>query len=408
MGSALKTRRGDKGQVLINFEDYGKITKTAAQNLNTKRESLAAAKVGNYALFAGGYAIGNVYTDEIDSYNTNLVRGSAKLSVGRSSLTGVTLVNGGISYALFCGGIISGGTTCYSTVDAYNSSLTRSTPTELSVARAYLAATEAGNYALLGGGLALGSSKTVVDAYNSSLARSTPTELSIARANLAAAGNYFYGLFGGGTSGSSTSAVVDAYNYQLTRSTPASLSVARRNLAATNNGPQTLFGGGNETYSGYAASSAVDVYDSNLIKGTSVYLSEARQHLAAASGGDYALFGGGYASLTKDGILAKVDAFENKTLIHKSPVDLGAARHSLSAIDLANTVLFAGGRNSVEMCSFVDAYQMNYDLEVQLYKGSTYKFQNMSDEVRITENISTIRIPTPVTGYIKFKKATLS
>ncbi len=39
-----------------------------------------------------------------------------------------------------------------STVDAYNTSLTRSTPTALSVARSYLAATTVGNYALFGGG----------------------------------------------------------------------------------------------------------------------------------------------------------------------------------------------------------------------------------------------------------------
>ena len=49
------------------------------------------------------------------------------------------------------------------TVDAYDASLTRSTPTVLSVERDILAATTVGNYALFGGG----SNKDTVDAYYS-------------------------------------------------------------------------------------------------------------------------------------------------------------------------------------------------------------------------------------------------
>ena len=77
------------------------------------------------------------------------------------------------------------------------------TITPLSQARANLAATTVGDYALFGGG----SSSSVVDAYNSALARSTPTGLSQARANLAATTVGRYALFGGGAS----SDVVDAY-----------------------------------------------------------------------------------------------------------------------------------------------------------------------------------------------------
>lgn len=75
--------------------------------------------------------------------------------------------------------------------------------TALSVARNYLVATTVGGYALFGGGRG-GSS--VVDAYDSSLVRSTPTVLSQARSELAATNVGDYALFGGGYS-----AVVDAY-----------------------------------------------------------------------------------------------------------------------------------------------------------------------------------------------------
>jgi hypothetical protein len=58
------------------------------------------------------------------------------------------------------------------------------TATSLLVARHYLSATTVGNYALFGGGYA-GSPSAVVDAYNTSLTRSTPTALSVARYSLA-------------------------------------------------------------------------------------------------------------------------------------------------------------------------------------------------------------------------------
>ena len=83
------------------------------------------------------------------------------------------------------------------------------TATALSTARRLLAATTVGDYALFGGGTT-GSSSNVVDAYNASLTRSTPTALSTARYQLAATTVGDYALFGGGTTGNSSS-VVDAY-----------------------------------------------------------------------------------------------------------------------------------------------------------------------------------------------------
>ena len=82
----------------------------------------------------------------------------APLSVGRSYFSATSI--GG--YALFGGGLSN--STYSSTVDAYNSSLTRSTPTALNIARYDLAATTVGNYALFGGGAGNGS-KSTVDVY---------------------------------------------------------------------------------------------------------------------------------------------------------------------------------------------------------------------------------------------------
>ena len=79
----------------------------------------------------------------------------ATLSKVRSELAATTVGD----YALFGGGV---GSTYYNTVDAYDASLTRTSPTALSKARYELAATTVGDYALFGGGE---SATNVVDVY---------------------------------------------------------------------------------------------------------------------------------------------------------------------------------------------------------------------------------------------------
>ena len=86
------------------------------------------------------------------------------------------------------------------------------TVTGLSQARNFLAATTVGNYGLFGGGTARDSNLSTVDAYNTSLVRSTPTALSQARSFLAATTVGNYGLFGGGTATGGVVSTVDAYN----------------------------------------------------------------------------------------------------------------------------------------------------------------------------------------------------
>ena len=71
------------------------------------------------------------------------------------------------NYGLFGGGATGFfGNAFFSTVDAYDLSLVRSTPTALSQARFYSAATTVGNYGLFGGGTATGGVVSTVDAYN--------------------------------------------------------------------------------------------------------------------------------------------------------------------------------------------------------------------------------------------------
>ena len=84
------------------------------------------------------------------------------LSVSRSLLSATTVGN----YALFGGGSEGLSGSYYSTVDAYDTSLTRTNPTELSSIRRFLSATTVGNYALFGGGDSLNNNAfSTVDVY---------------------------------------------------------------------------------------------------------------------------------------------------------------------------------------------------------------------------------------------------
>ena len=81
------------------------------------------------------------------------------------------------------------------------------TATSLSEARKYLAATSVG---LFGGGFP--GPLSTVDAYDTSLTRTSPTALSVVRGDLAATSVGNYALFGGGFySSSEGSSTVDAY-----------------------------------------------------------------------------------------------------------------------------------------------------------------------------------------------------
>ena len=141
--------------------------------------------------------LGRLYQKVLQHLYQCVMRGAATSTVG--------------NYALFGGGSSSG--SYYSTVDTYNSSLTRSTTTSLSEARCFLNATTVENYALFGGGYYGSNCCSTVDAYNSSLTRSTIIDLSVARRSLAATTVGDYALFGGGYDGSSYCSTLDYYRY---------------------------------------------------------------------------------------------------------------------------------------------------------------------------------------------------
>ena len=228
----------------------------AEQNLSDEKAFLAATAVGGWAIFAGGYDYDHYYKWSVEAYNASLSRLPLEnLEKKRRCMAATTL--GG--YALFAGGF-SSTTTAQKIVEAFNTSLTRSTLNDtLSIARGGLAATTLGNLALFGGGgtntnygsypESIGTTYTRVDVCNTSLTISALTVgLSVARACLAATTLGDYAIFAGGiTPGSYTDtkhAEVDVFDSSLTRTTPAVLKEKRYQLAAATVGDCALFGGG--------------------------------------------------------------------------------------------------------------------------------------------------------------------
>ena len=158
MSQGIKSRRITNGvfTILFNLKVLGRSNPT---NLNVSRNNLAATSNTKYALFGGGLSYSSNVYSTVDAYDSNLTKRFLNLSSSISSLAATSIGY----YAIFCGG---GNNSSFSNVvDAFDANLTRTTPTVLNIARNSLAATSIGNYALFGGGYTGSSPSNVVDAY---------------------------------------------------------------------------------------------------------------------------------------------------------------------------------------------------------------------------------------------------
>lgn len=323
---------------------------TTPQEMISARDGAAATSVGNYALF-GGYHPSDptVFQSQLYGYDKSLVRHTSSFLSRQRHYLAATTIGG---YALFGGGCAydsgkphEGGGYTFAVVDAFDETLTRSTPAALGTQRDCLAATTVGNCALFGGGYCFGAT-TDVDSYNKSLTKSNVTSyLRSASYNLTATTVGSYALFGGGYNTNYLSTVT-AYNSSLTRSSPASLSATKEKLAATTVGKYALFAGG---YNG-AYSKGVDVYDASLTKSTATDLSKARSRLGATTIEDYALFTGGFSGQTS----TDVDVYDAS--LTKTTVDPLSARNTdMCGTTVGSYALFAGSNSTkVEVYAMVE------------------------------------------------------
>lgn len=192
------------------------LTFTKIDNVKTG-EYPTACSFGTNALYAGGetrirgssiYALVQSASAEVFYYNSSLTVGAAPaLADGKVGMASAT--NG--KYALFAGGFTyktSGKNSteiASNTIDAYDTSLTRTNPTALSATGTFYGAS-LGNYALFA------SKSNDVNVYDQSLTRTTLRKLSVERTGVASATIGNYALYAGGMiSSDNNSNVVDVY-----------------------------------------------------------------------------------------------------------------------------------------------------------------------------------------------------
>lgn len=329
------------------LEYYGAITP-----LGTRSGKSEATSIEEYALFAGGFLVSGgstTFLSDVTAYNKSLTRIlPTDLSAARYSLAATSI--GG--HALFAGGMNSThGDPGLSVVDAYDASLTRTIITSLSVGRMDLAATSVGDYALFAGGYTYADdqltleSKDTVDAYNKSLTRTIATALSVPRHTLNGATVGNNALFAGGLEAKAgAKSTVDAYSNSLTRTLPTELSYATgwvETATATSN--HALFGHG-----------IINAYDKSLVRTIPESLStpDCRAALGATSIGGYALFAGGTDDVD---VVSIVDAYD-LNLVKTLPQELSVARYSMGATTIGEYALFGGGSGASGALDSVEAY----------------------------------------------------
>lgn len=314
-----------------------------AAALSTARYDMRAATVGKYALFAGGYirtVFGYSVRSSVDAYNTSLTKSTpTELSCERCGHAAASV--GG--YALFAGGASSRKGLGYydnivSSVDAYDASLTRSAAHIMGSA-VEIGGVAAGNYALFAGGAVSmpisGDSVTSdVLAYDPSLTFTTAPWLSVARAKVKGASVGNYALFAGGRADGFCT-TVDAYNASLTRTTATALSSTENNSAAATVGNHAIFVGN---------TASADIYDASLTKTSVAILSTARTGLAATTVGDYAIFSGG-------GVADFCDAS-----LTRSSIGTSMTGYDMGAATIGDYALFAGGRSGNTIYDSVEVY----------------------------------------------------
>ena len=303
---------------------FGEITP-----LSQTRGYLAAVTVGNYAIFAGGewYRYTPPYADDTDIYDNNLSYiKSENMPNSTGHLAGTTVGD----TALIAGGLDQWGSS--NKIITYTKDLVRGVYTHhLSDARFDLGATGIGEYALFAGGNTEKDSKkysSVVDAFDSTLTQTTPTPLALAEPCVGAA-NGNYAIF----CGKSNNAKVSAYDENLTRTIAAAPSQGQ--FAAARAGNYVVFAGEDAMLT--------DAYDLFLTRTMPQSTPLTRHRMAGTTLHDYALF---VESATDEGgtFMATdiFDAFLTRTEIRDPFGEFNGTHIGMAAISIGDFALFAG------------------------------------------------------------------
>ena len=349
-GTARKVKKmyigvGGKARLCYSAEldRYG-----MAAALSTARYDVRTATVGNYALFAGGLKPGLFSVKTVDAYNTSLTKSTpAEMKYERGYHASAAI--GG--YALFACGEerTTSGSQFMSSIEVYSASLTLSRAPDMSdYGRLNMGAAVVGNYALFAGGMAngLGDASVKVDAYDTSLTHTMATNLNGKPRECvrgASVGNY--ALFAGGKDTYYGYYNVDAYDASLTRTAAPYLDFFKNRDAAATVGNHAVFVGDLRS---------ADIYDASLTRTSAAILSTERTGLAATTVGNYAIFSGG-------GVADVCDAS-----LTRSSIDTSMTGYRMGAATIGDYALFAGGYSGGSDKAYDESRVTAYD-SVEVY-----------------------------------------
>lgn len=317
-----------------------------ATSLSSSRPYATGATIGNYAVIAGGGAVGSTV---VDSYSASLVRTSTtSLAEARYKIPSGT--HG--SYAAFVGG--SKGA-CTNVIDAYDSALTHTTPNTMSAKRTGVGGTSSGTYFLVGGGNnTSGTSQSTVYGFDTSFSRVSVSSLSYT-------GGYCAGVLEGnivfiGGNSTTASARIQKYNSSLTLQNiniGYNIDANANYTAAANAGNYLLFAGGARTSQHCVAIntsfSTVAVTD----------LTNPKRRLGGGTLANCAIFAGGDNQGDQTTVYADAEMYDAS--LTKSNLDsLSVARYGVCGVSVGNYLLFAGGYKydtSATVSGVVDVYE---------------------------------------------------
>lgn len=337
------------------LEYYG-----TAEPLRTGRSLLASATVGDHALFAGGFYSQRNATAQVDAYDSSLTRVSVTdLSAPRGALGGV-----GISgYALFGGGYHSNSSSVV--VDAYNASLTRTLAPAFGGVLSGVSACKAGLVGIFAGAYDDEEFYGNVHIYTPSLTMARYYRNVATLSGAASVGNY--AVFAGGWDFSPVSTVTAIDGAGV--ATPVTqLAGNKAYIAGASVGSYAVFAGGGNNFDIYGAEPSVDAYNEKLVHSTPMPLSSGRACAAGASTELYAIFGGG------GGLPDYIDEMEFVTdiveaytadLVLEEVAKLSEQRAFLSAATIGDKVLFAGGNSG---------FSVRVDASLQKSTVDVYKY----------------------------------
>ena len=291
---------------------YGTIT-----SLSVARDGANGGSIGNYALFFGGNNGKSLKT--VDAYNSSLSRSNGPaMPISAHE----PIVTSNSKYLIV---------SKYDGVYALDSSLTWNTPEKRNESSYDNEGTSIGDYAVLGPGQNNGATSGV-DAYNSSLTHTVPDPFSVGRFWYGAASIGDYALFAGGYSSSTSKYynTIDAYSSSLTHSTPVTLSKNLSRISATSITDYAIF----------ASSKVINAFDKSLTRTLPPSFGVSRPFATAISIGGFAVFAGGGTNPE----YANVDSYSSD-LTKVYAKNLSQARTYIGAATVGNYAIFAGGGN---------------------------------------------------------------